>query len=461
MNIKKYVGDKEFYKMVLTIAVPIMIQNGITNFVSMLDNIMVGQIGTDAMSGVAIANQFIFIFSLFIFGAISGPGIFSAQFYGNENHEGVRQTFRFKLILCGIITLAGMFIMGTFRHELISMFLHDGSTTGNIAETLKYGSGYLAIDIIGLIPFAIMQSYSSTLRETGETIVPMKAGIAAVAVNLIFNYLLIFGKFGFPMLGAYGAAIATVISRIVECLIVVIWTHTHKERNKFIVGAYKTFKIEKTLTKHIIVRGTPLLLNEGLWAMGMSTLNAIYSRGGLAVVAGLNISSTISNVFNIVYIALGSSISIIIGQLLGAGKMEEARDTDTKLITFSVVSCLVFGFLMAMVSPLFPRIYNTTDEVRHYATSFILIVALCMPLEAFMNASYFTMRSGGKTFITFLFDSVSIWVISIPFAFILMNYTSIGVIKVYLFCQLISIIKCIIGFILVKKGVWINNIVLE
>ena len=141
--------------------------------------------------------------------------------------------------------------------------------------------------------------------------------------------------------------------------------------------------------------------------------------------------------------------------------MEEARDTDTKLITFSVVSCLVFGFLMAMVSPLFPRIYNTTDEVRHYATSFILIVALCMPLEAFMNASYFTMRSGGKTFITFLFDSVSIWVISIPFAFILMNYTSIGVIKVYLFCQLISIIKCIIGFILVKKGVWINNIVLE
>lgn len=459
MKLKKYVGDKSFYKMVLTIAIPIMIQNGITNFVSMLDNIMVGQIGTDAMSGVAIANQFIFIFSLFIFGAISGPGIFSAQFYGNDNHEGVRQTFRFKLILCGIISVIGIFIMGAFRHELISLFLHEGSVTGNISETLKYGSGYIAIDIIGLIPFAIMQCYSSTLRETGETIVPMKAGIAAVAVNLVFNYLLIFGKLGFPMLGAYGAAIATVISRFIECFIVVIWTHRHKERNKFIVGAYRNFKIEKNLTKHIILRGTPLLLNEGLWAMGMSALNAIYSRGGLAVVAGLNISNTVSNVFNIVYIALGSSVSIIVGQLLGAGKMEEAKDTDTKLIVFSVVSCIGFGLFMSLISPFFPKIYNTTDEVRHYASYFILIIAMCMPLEAFMNASYFTLRSGGKTFITFLFDSVSIWVISIPFAYILMNFTSIGIVTIYLLCQLISIIKCIIGYVLVKKGVWINNIV--
>ncbi|MDO5518233.1 MAG: MATE family efflux transporter [Clostridium sp.] len=459
MNIRKYIGDKAFYKMVLTIAVPIMIQNGITNFVSMLDNIMVGQIGTDAMSGVAIANQFIFIFSLFIFGAISGPGIFSAQFYGNNNHEGVKQTFRFKLILCGIICLIGISIMGVFRHELISLFLHEGSATGNIAETLKYGSGYIAIDIIGLVPFAIMQCYASTLRETGETIVPMKAGIAAVMVNLIFNFLLIFGMFGFPKLGPYGAAIATVISRFVECAIVVTWTHRHKERNKFINGVYSNFTIERNLAKHITIKGTPLLINEGLWAMGMATLTQIYSHGGLAVVAGLNITNTIGNVFNIVYIALGSSVSIIIGQLLGAGKMEEAKETDTRLIFFSVASCFIIGVLMAMVSPLFPKIYNTSAEVREYATYFIIIIALCMPLEAFMNASYFTMRSGGKTFITFLFDSVSVWVISIPFAYFLMNFTELPIVLVYLFCQLISIIKCVIGYILVKKGVWINNIV--
>lgn len=459
MKIRKYVGDKKFYKMVLLIALPIMIQNGITNFVSMLDNIMVGQIGTDAMSGVAIANQFIFIYNLFIFGAISGPGIFGAQFYGNKNYEGLRQTFRFKLILCSLISIVAIFIMGTFRHELISLFLHEGSSTGNIAETLKYGSGYLAIDIIGIIPFAIMQCYSSTLRETGETIVPMKAGMAAVAVNLVFNYLLIFGKCGFPHLGAYGAAIATVISRFVECAIVVYWTHKHKERNEFIIGAYKNFKIERSLSKHIIKKGTPLFVNEGLWAMGISTLNATYSHAGLAVVAGINITSTISNVFNIVYIALGSSISIIIGQLLGAGKMKEAKETDTKLIFFSVASCVALGALLFTIAPLFPKIYNTTDEVKYFATNFIRIIAICMPLEAFMNAAYFTLRSGGKTFITFLFDSISLWVISIPFSYVLVNFTNVPIIPIYFLCQFISIIKCIIGYILVKRDVWINNIV--
>lgn len=459
MKINKYIGDKQFYKMVLLIAVPIMIQNGITNFVSMLDNIMVGQIGTDAMSGVAIANQFIFIYNLFIFGAISGPGIFGAQFYGNNNYEGLKETFRFKLLLCGVISIIGIFIMGTFRHELISLFLHEGSVTGNIDETLKYGSGYILIDIIGIIPFAIMQCYSSTLRETGETIIPMKAGIVAVLVNLIFNFLLIFGKFGFPQMGAYGAAIATVISRLVECIIVVMWTHKHKVRNKFIVQVYKNFRIGKKLTEQIIKKGTPLLINEGLWAMGMSSLNAIYSHGGLAVVAGINITSTIANVFSIVYIALGSSISIIIGQLLGAEKMKEAKETDTKLIFFSVVSCIAFGIIMALISPFFPKMYNTTDEVRYYASNFIVILALCMPLEAFMNAAYFTLRSGGKTFITFLFDSISIWVISIPFAYILMNFTSFSIILIYLLCQLISLIKCVIGYILVKKGIWLNNMV--
>ena len=459
MDIKKYIGNKQFYRMVLMIAVPIMIQNGITNFVSMLDNIMVGQVGTDAMSGVAISNQFIFIFNLFIFGAISGPGIFSAQFYGNNDDEGVRQTFRFKLILCTIIAVCGLWIMGCYREQLVSMYLHDGSISGNIAETLKYGTGYLAIDILGLIPFVIMQCYSSTLRETGETILPMKAGIAAVIVNLVFNYILIFGKFGFPCLGVYGAAIATVLSRIIECLIVVIWTHKHKENNKFIINAYKNFKIEISLIKEMILKGIPLLINEGLWAMGMAALNAIYSRAGLAVVAGINICSTLTNVFNIVYIALGSSISIIVGQLLGAGKMKEAKETDTKLIVFSVLSCIIFGVLMAAIAPVFPRIYNTTEEVRRYATAFILVIAMCMPLEAFMNASYFTLRSGGKTLITFFFDSFSMWVIIIPFAYVLMRCTDLNIVIVYLMCQLISILKCIIGYILVKKGVWINNIV--
>ncbi|MDK2808570.1 MAG: hypothetical protein PWP24_1306, partial [Clostridiales bacterium] len=169
----------------------------------------------------------------------------------------------------------------------------------------------------------------------------------------------------------------------------------------------------------------------------------------------------IANVFNIVFIAMGSAVAIIIGQLLGAGKMEEAKDTDRKLIFFSVVSCVFIGILMSTIAPFFPKVYNTTDEVKNFATYFILISALCMPLNAFTHASYFTLRSGGKTIITFIFDSCFVWTFSIPVAFSLTHYTQWNIVLIYLCCQLLEIMKCIIGFVLVKKGVWIHNIVME
>lgn len=461
MNIKKYIGDKKFYKMVLAVAVPIMIQNGITNFVSLLDNIMVGQIGTEQMSGVAIVNQLVFVFNLCIFGVISGIGIFGAQFWGKKDYEGVRETFRFKIMSCTVIGLGAILLLKGFSTELISLFLHDGGNSGDIVKTLEYGKGYLSIILIGLIPFSINQAYASTLRETGETVLQMKAGIVAVIVNMMFNYILIFGKLGLPALGANGAAIATVISRFVECIIIVSYTHKYKKKYIFIEGAYLSMKVSGVLIKHIFIKGTPLMCNELLWAAGISIMTQCYSLRGLAVVAGINIANTISNLFSVVYISLGSAVSIIIGQLLGAGKMEEAKDTDRKLIAFSVVSCSVVAVFMMILAPAFPAIYNTTDEVKTLASKFIIVLALSMPLLAFTNASYFTLRSGGKTVVTFLFDSVFVWVCSIPAAFVLSKYTSINIVTVYFICQMLEFIKCTIGFVLVRSGVWIENIVIE
>lgn len=455
----KLIGNKEFYKMALTVAVPIMIQNGITNFVSLLDNIMVGRIGTEQMSGIAIVNQLMMVFNISIFGAISGAGIFGAQFYGCKDHKGVRDTFRFKLYACLLLLVAGLLIFSCAGESLILMYLHGEGNEEQLNAALQYGKEYLAVMMIGLFPFALEQVYTSTLRECGETMVPMKAGIAAVLVNLVLNYLLIFGKFGFPELGVAGAAIATVISRFVQAGIVIGWTHKHADRMRFITGAYASPVIPLNLVGKILVKGTPLIVNEILWAAGMAYMTQCYSVRGLSAIAAFNISSTISNLFNTVFIAMGSAIAIIVGQLLGAGKMEEARDTDTKLIAFSVGCCVVIGSVMALLAPLFPEMYNTSDEVKSLATAFIRIVACCMPMAAFMHASYFTLRSGGKTIITFLFDSVFLWCASIPLAYVLSRYTTLHVVPLYLACQLIEIIKCIIGFILVKKGVWIHNIV--
>lgn len=456
---RKFIGDKAFYKMILAIAVPIMIQNGITNFVSLLDNIMIGRIGTEQMSGVAIVNQLLFVYNLCLFGGVSGAGIFTAQYFGQKNQAGIRQTVRFKIWLLSLITLITMILLLSTGDSLITLYLQGDGTPESAAATLRYGREYLQIMLPGLIPFMLVQIYASTLRECGQTILPMKAGIIAVFVNLTFNYILIYGKFGAPALGVRGAAIATVISRCVEAAIVLIHTHCHKERNPFIEGLYTTLKVPASLTAKIIVKGTPLLLNETLWAAGMAALTQCYSIRGLNVIAALNISSTINNIFNIVFIALGESVAIIVGQLLGAGKMNEARDTDNKLIAFSVFSCTLVAAVMLGLANFFPLLYNTNSETRAMAAAFIMLTAVFMPQNAFLHASYFTLRSGGKTIITFLFDSVYIWCVSVTVAFLLSRYTALPVAAVFAFVQMGDWIKCVIGFILVKKGVWLQNIV--
>lgn len=455
----RFIGDRAFYKMVLLIAVPIMIQNGITNFVGLLDNIMIGRIGTEQMSGVAIVNQLLFVYNLCLFGAVSGAGIFTAQYFGQKNPEGIRQTVRFKLWIVSVITLITVLLFLFAGDDLISLYLQGDGTAESVTATLYYGRQYLAIMLPGLIPFALMQVYSSTLRECGQTVLPMKAGVIAVFVNLILNYILIYGKLGMPALGVQGAAIATITSRIVECSIVLIHTHRHRDENPFVVGLYDTLKVPANLMKKIVIKGLPLLLNETLWGAGMAILTQSYSMRGLNVIAALNISNTINNVFNIVFIALGDSVAIIVGQLLGAGKMDEAKDTDQKLIAFSIFSCTIVAFVMLMLSKFFPLLYNTDGEVRRLAARFIVVTALFMPQNAFLHASYFTLRSGGKTIITFLFDSVFIWCVSVPIAYVLSRYTSLPVIAVYAFVQMGDWIKCAIGFILVKKGVWLQNIV--
>lgn len=457
--LRRYFGDKQFYKMTLLVAIPIMIQNGITNFVSMLDNIMVGRVGTVEMTGVSIVNTLLFVFNLTIFGAVSGAGIFTAQFYGKRDHTGIRYTLRFKLIISTLLTVLGIGVFLAFGESLIKLYLRGEGNAQEIAASLGFAKRYLRIMLIGLAPFAIVQCYSGTLRETGETSVPMWAGIVAVCVNLCFNYLLIFGKLGMPKLGVEGAAIATVLSRFVELAIIMTWTHRHKQKNPFIVGVYRSVHIPRQLVRSITVKGMPLLINEMLWAGGMALLSQCYSMRGYMVVSALNISNTITNVFNVAFLAMGNSVGIIIGQLLGAGKTDEAKSTVRKLMTFSVLLSVGVACVMAMFSGAFPKVYNTGDEVRSLATSLILSAAVFMPVNAFANASYFTLRSGGKTLITFLFDSFFVCVVSAPVAYLLSRFTQMPMVPLYLVVQSLDLVKCVLGYVLIKKGIWIHNIV--
>ena len=456
---RKLIGDRAFYRTVLAIVVPIMIQSAITNFVNLLDNVMVGQVGTEQMSGVSIANQLLFVFNLCVFGGLAGAGIFSAQFFGAKNEDGVRHCFRYKLFVCaGLIALAlAVFLPG--GRYLITRFLHDEASPGRVDVTLNHGLAYLRIMLVGLLPFSLTQVYAGTLRETGETRLPMYAGIAAVFVNLIFNYLLIFGHLGFPELGVEGAAIATVLSRFVEMAIVTVYTHRHESRYGFIRGVYHSLHIPGPLVRDITLKGMPLLVNEALWSTGMTMLAQCYSVRGLDVVAAMNINNTVSNLFAVTIFSMGTATSILVGQALGANDMKGAMDRAWKLTAFGLAVTVATLSVMIVVAPLIPGVYRTSGEVRALATAFLRIYALCMPLFSFCNSAYFILRSGGKTLITFLFDSGYTWVIAVPIAWSLVHLTNMNVIAVYLCVQLADLIKCVFGFILVRRGVWLNNMV--
>lgn len=461
MNKHSLIGDRSFYRRVLTVMTPVLIQNVITNFVSLLDNLMVGQVGTEQMSGVSIVNMLLFVFNLCLFGGMAGPGIFTAQYYGRGDGDGVRHTFRAK-VWVGLGSWLVFSLVLLFGGErLIGLFLHEGSAGLDLQMTLDSGLGYLHVMMLQMLPFALQQVYASTLRETGETVLPMKAGIIAVFVNLVFNYILIFGKLGAPALGVTGAAIATLIARLTELGIIYGYTRRNRARFAFLEGAWRSLRLPGRLLKQIAVTGAPLLLNELLWSAGMTALNQSYSLRGLEVVSAMNISSTASNLFFCAFFSMGSTVAIMIGQLLGAGELERAVDEDRKLIAFAVALCTAVGVLMFFVAPLLPSLYNTSDEVKTLAVRLLWISAAMMPVNGFTNACYFTLRCGGKTIITFLFDSAFVWVVCMPVAVVLSRLTALPILPMVVIVNALDLIKCVVGFVLVRSKKWVNNLVAD
>ncbi|MGI5970107.1 MAG: MATE family efflux transporter [Oscillospiraceae bacterium] len=454
-----FIGDRAFYIKVLTLIVPIILQNLITNFVNLLDNVMIGQVGTAQMSGVAIANQLIFVANLTVFGGLSGPGIYGAQFFGAGDNDGLRHTLRFKIWTAVVIMAGAIAVFSLGGSRLISLYLTGEGDKSEAAEMLSYGLDYLRIMVWGLIPFALSQAYGGTLRETGEAMLPMKASIAAVFTNLVLNYILIFGKLGFPELGVVGAAIATVISRYVELAIMLIYTRRHIGRFSFIRGLFSSMRVPLELVKNILKKGMPLLVNELLWSLGVTTTTQIFSTCGLNVVAGLNISSTVTNLFNVVFISIGSATAVMVGQALGASDIDRAKSYVWKLIFFNFGVCLVIGAGLGAASPFIPDIYKTTEDVRKLATLFMLTSALYMPINSITHICYFAIRSGGKTIITFLFDSAYTWAVCIPLVYALAHFSGLGIAAIYPLSFLADTVKSVIGIIIVRTGYWAQNVV--
>lgn len=454
---KKLFGTKEFYKMALVIALPLMIQNALTSCVNLVDNLMVGSLGTESMTGVSIANQLMFVFQLTVFGGVSGAGIFTSQFFGKGDDDGIRYTMRFKFIITAALACIAAAVFTLFGDRLIELFLHADEVT-DVDLCRRESLSYLKIMTFTVIPFVLTQVYGDTLRGCGHTVVPMSAAAAGILINVVGNYILIFGKFGAPAMGVEGAALATLIARCCESLLLMFWSHAHTKRYSFIHGVWRSLYIPGALVGRIALKGLPLLFNETFWSLGMTIMAQCYSTRGLSAVAAFQICQTVWQLFTIIAFALGNSVGIIVGQKLGAGEIEKAKDYAVKLITFATLVAAGCGVLLGLCSGLFPQLYNTSPEVRTLAAHMLMVMGVCLPLVSFTHSCYFTLRCGGKTMITMLFDSVFVWVVCIPVAWCLSRLTDLPMLPLYCLCQTPELVKCLLGFVMVRSGTWAQDL---
>jgi len=449
INLNKLKENKTFYLRVLALAVPFMLQQLIGSSVNLLDNLMVGQLGDAAIAGVASANKYYMIAMFGIMGLGGAASIFIAQYYGAKDEEHVKQSFRYSLIAAYVIILPFV-VLGLFFPETIIRFF----TTD--AAVVAQGTAYLRIALLTYIPMTFSMTVGNAMRSVGETKIPLYTSIAAILTNAFFNYCLIFGNFGFPRWGVQGAAVATIIARVVEVIVLAIVLH--KKHFIFNTKIKDLFKISSKLEKAITLKAIPLTTNEIFWSSGMSLLFKFYSTRGTEVMAGMSISGTVGDIFFTLFGGMTVATTVIISQALGANKLEEARKDAYKLLHFSQGLAVFVGLLMFGVSYIVPHWYDVTAVSMQTAETFLKIQACIFWLYMSNAQCFFILRAGGDTKSTLLMDAVFMWLVNLPVVGAVAYFTDWNVYAIYLVGQSTDFLKFFFAYGLVKKEKWVKNL---
>lgn len=449
MNIRNYIGDKSFYKKLLIVTLPLIVQQLITTSVQLVDNIMVGKLGESAIGSVAVINQFYFVVILVTFGVLSGAGIYSAQYYGSGDHEKLRETFRFKLIAAGVVGVISFAVFTVFGESLIRLF-------SDSPETIKGGLEYLSIIRYAIFPWVLAVAISNTFRETGVTKPLLYISLVAIATNTGLNFVLIFGMFGFPALGITGAAIATLIARIIEFLLSLLLL---KRRGQlFSTKVRHLFVIAPKVLSGILLMAIPLTLNEGLWSLGQTTFLHAYSTRGDSALAAMTMTNAISQIVFVTFGALATGVAVLVGNTLGRNALDEARENAKKLMATAVIFATFMGMVLFVISFFVVNLYDVPQTTKDMASFNIRINAIFIPVYTFNVVLYFTLRSGGDMRSTLMMDSGYMWVVTVPIALILAYLTTLPVTLMFLCVQAMDIPKLFFGYDRYQKGYWIKNL---
>jgi len=445
----KVLKDKAFVKSFFMIAIPVMIQTLIGLVVNFADNIMVGGVSDPAVSAVYAVNQGTFFFVVAGYGILSGAGIFVQQFFGAKDHDHLKQAFRYKLLASAVL-LAIVIPLYYFGGKYLIAFYTKNADGAD--EIMRLGMQYLPIILLSYIPAMLTTAYATTFREIGKTKIPMLAGALALLTNVVFNYLFIY----IFNMGVVGAAVATVMARVVE--FTALFTYAKVKKEPFATHLFRNWQIDKQTRTVISKKATPLFVNELLWASGMVLLSLAYSQKG-NVLSALAIVSTMTDIFGIVFQGLSVGIGVMVGNLLGAGQIEQAKINNRKLYYLGIWISIIAAIILAIVAFVGPYMFiEVMPEQKILATKLMLVYATFIPSFCIAICSYMTLRAGGKVILTFLFDSCFMWILVVPTTWILVYFTHLDIVLIYIIVQTFDVIKASIGLILVSRGTWANNL---
>ena len=447
---EKYIGDKQFYKYVLSLALPMMFQGLLVSLSGLIDNLMVAGLGDSFLSGVAAANRFYMIFNFAVMGVVLAGGIFIGQYLGAKKPEKMKESFRASIILSYLVMIPFFIAILFFPTTVLRFFTTD-------LNVIQSGLDYYKAIVWTMIPITMSLAIGTAIRSTGDTKTPIIASSIGIGVNLIFNYLLIYGNLGFLALGVYGSALATLISRLVEVgILFYIMSIKHFD---FATKIKDIFKIENKLFKLITKNAINIAGNEILWASSMAFLMKFYSTRGPAAMTAYSIAGSVSDIFFILFGGMSAATTVLVGHKLGADDFVGAKSNGYKLLALSIAMALFFGFTMIGISNLVPIIYTDVSvEAQQIAINLIRIVGLLFWTYMYNLQILFMLRAGGDSFSAFIMDSGFMWLINIPVVGFFTYYTNMPIVYLYLIGQMTDIVKLIVSTFVFKKELWVKNV---
>lgn len=444
--------DRIFYNKMIAISVPIMLQNLISSVVNMVDTVMVGALGEEQLAAVGLANQVFFIFFLLIYGINSGCGIFIAQYWGSKDESNIRRTLSFSVIVGTIVGLIFTLIAFYLPRQIMQIFTEDQAV-------IEYGIGYMKFVSFSYMLTSISVAYSHSARNIGDVRVPTAISAVSLIINGILNFILIFGYLGFPRMGVQGAAIATVLARLVEAIALLFWVYSIRKDKSLAVILADVKRLNLDFIKNILVTAIPVIANDVFWSFGMTMYSVAYARISTTAIASIQIANTVQGIAMVITLGLASSCAVMIGNEIGAGEKDKAVLYAGRYLKIGVIIGAVFGVLLILLSPFILRLFSSSYEVQAVAQKILIVMGIFLWIRFTNNIMVIgILRSGGDTTFIAVLESCTVWLVGVPLAFAGALWWHLPVFVVYILISLEEIVKLLFAYIRIKSNRWVRDV---